>query len=409
MQNLPDNNISKLYAAQDRCERKTIFIALLATLLFHALLFIAIPSEFPKSGLQPKPETLQVSVLPPLETKKHFPEYIEANPFGNNLKPKAQNAKESYKDQRAADEIPDKNSDSQMPFVGGEKKDSNKIVSGTYNNIENPLIEAEEISKLQNRPLANQSETLPENSAQNKPENSAQNTSQSSSEKSDNANKSVKAPSEKSAKLQEALNGGISKEILSDKGEIVVPKKGENAEKSSVAKAPKETPEKAEKPAEKQESKKELANQEQNEPPLPQNLPKPKVRPSINFRVAPGPLSDNKIRASMQGTVSADSRFSEFGAYQQRMIEAISRQWNLLGSTYNLSGAVGTHIMVEFYLNKHGQLTRIETLFTNSTQTGTALCEQSILTTAPYGEWTRDMIDAFGGDAQPVKIVFYYR
>ena len=127
MQNLPDNNISKLYAAQDRCERKTIFIALLATLLFHALLFIAIPSEFPKSGLQPKPETLQVSVLPPLETKKHFPEYIEANPFGNNLKPKAQNAKESYKDQRAADEIPDKNSDSQMPFVGGEKKDSNKI------------------------------------------------------------------------------------------------------------------------------------------------------------------------------------------------------------------------------------------------------------------------------------------
>ena len=401
MQNLPDSLISKLYAAQDRCERKTVFIALAATLLFHILLFIAIPAEFPQSVLPAKPETLRVSVLPPLETKKHFPEYIEANPFGNNLKPKSQNAKESYKDQRAADEIPDKSSDSQMPFVGGEKKDSNKIVSGTYNSVENPLIEAEEISKLQNRPLANQPEASPENSTQNTP--------QSKNEKSDKANKNFKVQSEKAAKLQEALKGGISKEILSDKGEIVVPKKGENAEKNSVAKVPQENPEKAGKPAEKQGAKKELANPDQNEPPMPQNLPKPKVRPSINFRVAPGPLSDNKIRASMQGTVSADSRFSEFGAYQQRMIEAISRQWNLLGSTYNLSGAVGTHVMVEFYLNKHGQLTRIETLFTNSTQTGTALCEQAILTTAPYGEWTRDMIDAFGGDAQPVKIVFYYR
>ncbi len=405
MQKLPDNKISELYAAQDRCERKTIFIALLATVLFHTLLFVAIPAEFPQSVLPPKPETLQVSVLPPLETKRHFPEYVEANPFGNNLKPKSQNAKESYKDQRAADEIPDKNSDSQMPFVGGKKKESNKIVSGSYNNVENPLMEAEEISKLQNRPLARQPERQPETSAQNASENSAQKTIKARAANSEQADKQQKKRDEKAAKLQEALNGGISKEILSEKGEIVIPKKGETADKKSVANSPRENPEKAKET----EAKTGLAKNGKTEPPVPQNLPKPKARPSINFRIAPGPLSDNRIRASMQGTVSADSRFSEFGAYQQRMIEAISRQWNLLGSSYNLSGAVGTHIMVEFYLNKHGQLTRIETLFTNSTQTATALCEQSILTTAPYGEWTRDMIDAFGGDAQPVKIVFYYR
>ena len=127
------------------------------------------------------------------------------------------------------------------------------------------------------------------------------------------------------------------------------------------------------------------------------------------MKIPAGPLADNRTRASSQGTVAVDSRFSEFGAYQQRMIEAISRQWNLLGSAYDLNTAVNTIVVVEYPLNKNGELTAISTPFSNSTNTGRGLCEQSILTTAPYGEWTRDMIAALGEQDQQVRITFHYR
>lgn len=127
------------------------------------------------------------------------------------------------------------------------------------------------------------------------------------------------------------------------------------------------------------------------------------------MRIPAGPLADNRSRASMQGTIAVDSRFSEFGAYQQRMIEAISRQWNLLGSQYDLNTAVNTIVVIEYSIDKTGALASISVLYSNSTNTGRGLCEQSILTTAPYGEWTREMISALGEQNQDVRITFHYR
>ncbi|PWM28768.1 MAG: hypothetical protein DBX55_08770 [Verrucomicrobia bacterium] len=138
-------------------------------------------------------------------------------------------------------------------------------------------------------------------------------------------------------------------------------------------------------------------------------LPKPAPRPSLSMKIPAGPLADNRVRASRQGTLAVDSRFSEFGAYQQRMIEAISRQWNLLGAQYDLVSAIGSQTVIEFRLNTRGELTRLEVLFSNSTNLGRGLCEQSILTTAPYGEWTSEMVSVLGSRDCPVRITFYYR
>ena len=149
--------------------------------------------------------------------------------------------------------------------------------------------------------------------------------------------------------------------------------------------------------------------QDQAVPEMPKELPKPKRRPMLSMKIPAGPLADNRVRASMQGTLAVDSRFSEFGAYQQRMIEAISRQWNLIASNYDLATAVGTSVIVEFYLNVHGDLVRLKVAFSNSTNTATALCQQCILTTAPYGEWTEEMVNVFGAQDQPVRITFHYR
>lgn len=146
-------------------------------------------------------------------------------------------------------------------------------------------------------------------------------------------------------------------------------------------------------------------------PPAPESepLPKPAPRPSLSMKIPAGPLADNRVRASRQGTLAVDSRFSEFGAYQQRMIEAISRQWNLLGAQYDLVSAIGSQTVIEFRLNTRGELTRLEVLFSNSTNLGRGLCEQSILTTAPYGEWTSEMVSVLGSRDCPVRITFYYR
>ena len=129
----------------------------------------------------------------------------------------------------------------------------------------------------------------------------------------------------------------------------------------------------------------------------------------LSMRIPAGPLADNRVHASTRGTVACDSKFSEFGAYQQRMLEAISRQCNLLASKYDLGTAVGTAVVIEFYLNSSGELSKFNILFSSSTNTGSGLCEQSILTTAPYGEWTQEMVNTFGNQDQSVRITFHYR
>ena len=76
---------------------------------------------------------------------------------------------------------------------------------------------------------------------------------------------------------------------------------------------------------------------------------------------------------------------------------------------YDLATAVGSQVVIEYNLNTKGELTKIEVLFSNSTNTGTGLCEQSILTTAPYGEWTQEMVNTLGTQDQTVRITFHYR
>ena len=91
------------------------------------------------------------------------------------------------------------------------------------------------------------------------------------------------------------------------------------------------------------------------------------------------------------------------------MIEAISRQWNLLGARYDLSSAFGSQVAIEFSLNTEGELVNFTVVFSSSTNTATALCQQAILSTAPYGTWTQEMVNTLGEQPQRVKINFLYR
>ncbi len=431
MQANPDRD---LYMDATKPDAFAIAAAFILTILFHISLYYAVPAEFEHIKSKQKPEELKLEILPPKINKKR-PEYIEANPYANQLVPQS-DSPESFTNQRAADELPDPTSKSKKPYVEGEIKDGNKIVSGTSS--ETDAMSPESVMDTLKRPLEQQSAHAEPQEPQNqsRPQTAPQ-------EPQELQQPSAPENSQSEAQNAKKSDGGKPGDEISDAGkseksatsdsaslQIIKAEKTQTPSKDTIKAAEKMSDKisdgKAEKPSadsrpqpQKKKPKETPRPKEQKAPPatpkdsavpeMPKELPKPKKRPMLSMKIPAGPLADNRVRASMQGTLAVDSRFSEFGAYQQRMIEAISRQWNLIASNYDLATAVGTSVIVEFYLNVHGDLVRLKVIFSNSTNTATALCQQCILTTAPYGEWTEEMVNVLGAQDQPVRITFHYR
>ena len=373
--------------------------------------------------------------MPP-KIEKKLPEFIEANPYGNDEKPISKDAPESFKNQRASDELPDPTSKSKKPYVEGELKDGKKIVSGTsseqnemspqkvFETLERPLEQpaqptessAQQSTSTQAKQSSEQKQSQQslksdgKNETQTQIEKPSEKKSESADSQEDSAPQKVDTPKENSPKNENAFIK-IEKKKETDYPEAknygtYNQKKIDTVPQSKIIQS---TKSQGERQAPQQEQKKAEQETPKEQTPQKENLPAPRPRPTLSMKIPAGPLADNRSHASAKGIVACDSRFSEFGAYQQRMIEAISRQWNLLASQYDLGTAVGTMVIIEFYLNTMGELSKFKILHTTSTNTGTGLCEQSILTTAPYGEWTQEMVNTFGGQDQSVRITFHYR
>lgn len=412
-------------------------------LLFHAALFAVLPEKFPSANRAESSE-MTLEILPP-ELKNRVPDFIEANPYGNELVP-LKDAPESFKNQTAADELPDPNSKSKLPSVKGEGKQYKKIVAGTSGETDN-LSPARVLEVLQ-RPLAEHTRETqsPPDAAQSRKSrpsqqaqaarteaNKAAQTAVSPAAQSpahdkanapaaQNVSQSVSTAQDKQEAAQasntQTESANIAKpdkidaaraENTSDENAIILPKFAKTDKDSARRQADKPALPSA-RAAEKRDSAPAASHAQTAAEPQPaQDLPAPKPRPRLSMKIPAGPLADNPNAASKAGVVAAESRFSEFGAYQQRMIEAISRQWNLLGSRYDLSGAVGSQVSIEFSLNTEGELVDCKIAFSTSTNTGTGLCEQAILSTAPYGVWTQEMVNTLGAQPQQVKIKFWYR
>ena len=420
MQANPDR---KFYMDAAKPDALAIAAAFILSILFHLGIYYAVPTEFEHIKDRRKNDELKLEILPPKITKK-LPEYVEANPYANQLEPQP-DSPESFTNQRAADELPDPTSKSKKPYVEGEIKDGNKIVSGTSS--ETDAMSPESVLDTLKRPLEQQSAHAETQEPQSRPQESTHQDSNGPKQAAQQENKQTETQNmEKSGAKESGKNEtseGASLQIIkAEKTQAPAKDSIKQAEKTSdknsdgrsetpfqdsqrkpVQNKPQDAP-----PAKEQNESTKTA-QDQAVPEMPKELPKPKRRPMLSMKIPAGPLADNRVRASMQGTLAVDSRFSEFGAYQQRMIEAISRQWNLIASNYDLATAVGTSVIVEFYLNVHGDLVRLKVAFSNSTNTATALCQQCILTTAPYGEWTEEMVNVFGAQDQPVRITFHYR
>ena len=420
-------------------------------LLFHAALFAVLPEKFPMANRAESSE-MTLEILPP-ELKNRVPDFIEANPYGNELVP-LKDAPESFKNQTAADELPDPNSKSKLPSVKGEGKQYKKIVAGTSGETDN-LSPARVLEVLQ-RPLAEHTrETQSPPAAQAQGNRPAQPARQAQAPQAEAAKAAQTAatqataaasqsPAQSKPAAQAARQSAQSKPAAQAARQSAQSTSAAQSESANIAKPDKIDAARADDTSDENaivlpkfaKTDTDSARRQADKPALPsaaaaavapkpvpvpqpanaaatvqpaQELPVPKPRPRLSMKIPAGPLADNPNAASKAGVVAAESRFSEFGAYQQRMIEAISRQWNLLGSRYDLSSAIGSQVAIEFSLNTEGELVDCKIVFSTSTNTGTGLCEQAILSTAPYGVWTQEMVNTLGAQPQQVKIKFWYR
>lgn len=419
----------KIYFNADKSDDIAAFaIAAVAAAAFHAAVVCALPAKWNFSPRE-KVQTA-IEILPP-EISRKTPEFVEANPYANSLKPDDK-APVSFKSQRAADEIADKTSSSPRPFVKGEDKKYKKIVSGTSDELDR--IDPSRVQRVLERPLADPSaqQAAAQQKTQAQPAQAAaqaQAQSQAAVQaQAQGAEKASKASAQAQAadkaarpSLQPAAGGAQERgQAQSAIKTIAKPDKIDAAVAQSDPEAivvPEISQTKTEKPkpaaktakmAEAPQAAPQPAAQVQQAAQSPA-IPAPRQRPRLSMKIPAGPLMDNNRAASQTGLVAVDSRFSEFGAYQQRMIEAISRQWNLLGRKYDLSAEVGSHVFIEFSLNTEGELVDFRVSGSSASNIGTGLCEQSILSTAPYGAWTQEMVNTLGQQPQQVRINFMYR
>lgn len=134
----------------------------------------------------------------------------------------------------------------------------------------------------------------------------------------------------------------------------------------------------------------------------------PRSRPMINnLQTRPAVFKDNQFGTSNIGPIAFDAKWSNYGAYLHKMIEAIQIQWDRILIESRTEPPSGSTVTVKFTLDSKGKITEIIDVESTSSEQGKQSCVSAITLTAPYGDWTDDMI-AILGNSQQLTFVFYY-
>jgi hypothetical protein len=142
-------------------------------------------------------------------------------------------------------------------------------------------------------------------------------------------------------------------------------------------------------------------------PTIDRNHPRPRpVLEQVHTR--PAIFEDNQFGTSNIGPVAVDAKWSNYGAYLHKMMEAIQVQWDRILIDSRTEPPSGTTVTVKFTMDFHGKVTSIIEVESTSTEQGKQSCLTAITMTAPYGDWTDDMI-AVLGQSQDMTFQFYYQ
>lgn len=142
-------------------------------------------------------------------------------------------------------------------------------------------------------------------------------------------------------------------------------------------------------------------------------LPRPPVKtastPKASFPSGTyGLLLRNPVGVNRAGTLSLDARFSSYGDYAQRMMEAIQASWWSLLERAKFDDFAAGIVIVRFKVHRDGTATDAEILTSTVPELAALSCKDSVLMPAPYDAWRADMV-AMLGDDETVTITFHYR
>ena len=152
-----------------------------------------------------------------------------------------------------------------------------------------------------------------------------------------------------------------------------------------------------------------------NPVPVPQpaaaDVPKP-VNPERPKAMVPsgtaGLLLRNNVGVNRAGLVAVDARFSQYGDYVQRMMEAIqSSWWDIIERSRFETVATGSCV-VRFVLRRDGTVRDAQILRTDVPRMMALACKDAVMAPAPYDAWRADMV-ALYGEEDVVTISFHYR
>jgi hypothetical protein len=342
-------------------DSRSVLIGVAAVLLVHLLLFATAPYLLRSDAVhsaarkQAAPHQFNIEIAPQAFAKappKPPPpnKYVEANPNApDNVPDKTTNF--SSQNQQLAQEKPQLDQHNDKPKTDGRKDfQSNQVVSGQLSKPQDPVPVAVDVAK---KPV-----------------------------KTEMAPKQQQNPLSGFEKVKDGTDGfGSNLGTVPDNAKPV-PNKVDGVNMPMVQ------------------------NAQNTEPAI--DPKHPRARPELQTTHArPAIFEDNQFGTSNMGAIAYSAKWSSYGAYLHKMIEAIQIQWERILIDSRTEPPSGTYVTVKFTLDSKGKITEILEVESTSSEQGKASCVSAITNTAPYGDWTDDMI-AILGNSQELTFRFYY-
>ena len=120
-----------------------------------------------------------------------------------------------------------------------------------------------------------------------------------------------------------------------------------------------------------------------------------------------GLLLRRPVGVNRAGSLAIDARFSNYGDYTQRMMEAIQSSWWSIIERSRFEGVSRGRVTVTFRLHRDGTVTDAKVLGSEVTRVMTLACKDAVMAPAPYDIWRADMV-AMYGESDTVTINFHY-
>jgi hypothetical protein len=134
--------------------------------------------------------------------------------------------------------------------------------------------------------------------------------------------------------------------------------------------------------------------------------PQPRVQ-LTQQRVRPAIFAEDKVGTKNIGLAGYDARWSNYGAYLQRLVDSVQIQFDNIVNNSGVFPPTGTVVTIKFRMDSDGKITDILSAESTGGEQAKSQSMTAITARSPYGKWTDDMV-AMLGNSQEFTWKFYY-